>query len=413
MNQWFVCFCFITNLLISLGSLSITLAFTSTSSKYFRKGFGGTQFTRDSSVFVSYSSSSDDINDGDIEGLRQMLEACWKTETMGNVPTNAESAAIAAAESIESAIESTGTRKSIFYVDIQLPQYDIMRGSRIYDEVLATEFCIALVNQLKGRFNIVVRDGKTLNTLSRIFSAREGCNVTAINNVPMQQVNDDDNKTVSITESDSFRGIQSSQIEYDDFADFDVIGDDEPSQSSTANVDVFRENLIQSWQSVPSSNDNKFDNKQSANNIAAPTYICYRLSSMFGHSKISRGPDMIDDVCGAVSINAQPIDDEDSIIVLSAVTQEEVIGIRALASKFSTKKNIILVNCQFPNNIVPKELIEGQTVYSILPLVARRKVSSASESSQKVPKVVVLRRYPRDWEVSVNVLLPRFSYNFV
>jgi hypothetical protein len=41
-------------------------------------------------------------------------------------------------------------------------------------------------------------------------------------------------------------------------------------------------------------------------------------------------------------------------------------------------------------------------VYSILPLIARR-ASGTKEAATASPKVVVLRRYPREWEVYVDI----------
>jgi len=69
-----------------------------------------------------------------------------------------------------------------------------------------------------------------------------------------------------------------------------------------------------------------------------------------------------------------------------------------LAAKYKQSKTIVLVNCHFEP--VPVEIIKAETVYSLLPLAAKQKQqASGSDSYAPVPKVVVLRRYPRDFEV--------------
>ena len=119
---------------------------------------------------------------------------------------------------------------------------------------------------------------------------------------------------------------------------------------------------------------------------------------------------MIDEVVRAVSDNGLPTDTEETIIILSAVQKDEMIAVRSLAAKYKGKKDIIMVNCQF--DILPRELIRAKTVYSILPLIARPTVSDENifgsnkppppEEGESPPKVVVMRRYPKDWEVYVD-----------
>jgi len=130
---------------------------------------------------------------------------------------------------------------------------------------------------------------------------------------------------------------------------------------------------------------------------------------MLGSAQVSSGADMVDDVIRAVTANALPNDDEETIIILSAIGREEMIGVRGLVGKYEGKKKIVLVNCSL--NPPPRELMMAQTVYSIQPYVARPKVSEAnlfgSQAPQpqqfSPPKVVVMRRFPRDWEVFVDV----------
>jgi len=82
-----------------------------------------------------------------------------------------------------------------------------------------------------------------------------------------------------------------------------------------------------------------------------------------------------------------------------------MIAIRALAGQYKATKKIILVNCRLDSPL-PRELIGAETVYSILPLIAKPQTTTSRHNEPKKddnPKVVVLRRYPRDWEVYVDM----------
>ena len=109
---------------------------------------------------------------------------------------------------------------------------------------------------------------------------------------------------------------------------------------------------------------------------------------------------MIDDVIAAVSANGKPTESDDNIVILSPVSKEEMIAIRALLGQYSKTKKIILVNCKLDAPL-PRELIGAETVYSILPLIA--KSTNGRIQDRDDPKVVVLRRFPRDWEIYVDV----------
>jgi hypothetical protein len=136
----------------------------------------------------------------------------------------------------------------------------------------------------------------------------------------------------------------------------------------------------------------------------------YRLTSMLGDVTFKPGPDMLDAVIQAVSANAQPRANEDTINILSSCSQEETIGVRALVAKYQSSKTILLVNCQF--DLIPRELIQAETIYYLLPMIVRPKQSiqpattlqptkskSSSVLQSEDPKLVVLRRYPRDFEL--------------
>ena len=117
---------------------------------------------------------------------------------------------------------------------------------------------------------------------------------------------------------------------------------------------------------------------------------------------------MLDDVVKAVQTNAQPSEDEETIIILSPISREEMVAVRSLVAKYEGKKKIILVNSHLEP--IPRELRQAETVYSVLPLVANIRKSGvnifASQNAEEEalpPKVVVMRRYPRDWEVYVDI----------
>jgi hypothetical protein len=353
----------------------------------------------------SLKSSYDDDNPLD-DDVRKLLESSWNADTMGAVPTNPGIAAREAAACLKSARENNA--QSLVFVNLLLPSYDVMQGPNVYDDVLAVEFCIALAQALEDQACILVRDSRTLKTVSRVLEARER------DLRPDKEWADDDDSNDDID-------IETN----DDFVSSGSIGDDEETIESTKkdNVDVFREQLMASWDG-PTAEGNSVDAetekpmRDSASRELTPENTnkkdttkpfrlerMYRLASLFGDAIISPGPDMINQAVKAVSVNAQPTEDEETIIILSAVRNEEVVAVRSLAAKYETNKNIILVNCQF--DPLPRELVRAITVYSILPLVARpvvteRNFSGKPNEKQEPPKVVVMRRYPKDWEVHVD-----------
>ena len=330
-----------------------------------------------------------DENDS-VDQMRRLLESSWNSDTMGVVPTNADAAASAAAEAIFAAREQQD--KQLYMVDILLPQYDIRQGERLYDEVMAVEFCISLAKRLEGKSAIVVRDQKTLDTVTRILDAREDTDSVAYDE---EEEDDDDGEGADEAVAD---------VEfYDDFADFGTIGAESSSAPSGDDVDSFRDKVASSWDAPPAEKSEM--PKLKVPSMAVPKQ--HRLTSMLGDATISKGVDMKEDVINAVREHGQPTEEEDTLIILSAASPEELIGIRGLVGKFDKTKQIVLVNCQLQP--LPRELMSAETVYSVLPLVARptqsdRDIfdSTKQDDEQTPPKVVVLRRYPSDWEVFVD-----------
>jgi hypothetical protein len=343
-----------------------------------------------------------------LDGLRSLLEASWNVQSMGVVPSSPEQAAEAAASALISALNRN--QVPLFFVDILLPQYDITRGTNLYDEVRAVEFCIALAERLEGKSQIIVRDSKVLNVVNRIFNAREGYNSKSRDMAPSNV------EPVSSRE-DARQDSEQNIVVYDDFADFDLgstvldnaekLTDVEKppsfSSDSEADLDLFRKKLASTWtnDSVNQDEVREEERIQETREIEN-TEKFFRLTSMLGEASISSGSDMMDDVAKAVTANALPRDDEDTIIILSAVSKEEMLAVRAIASNYKGKKKIILVNAKL--SVVPRELVQAQTVYSILPLIAaQRSGGGSAPTGTPSPQVVVLRRYPRDWEVFVDI----------
>ncbi len=353
-----------------------------------------------------------------LQELRRQLESSWNIESMGSVPTNPESAADAAASSLLSAMSrsASGSPSSIFLIDILLPSYDITQGTNLYDEVLATEFCIALAKFFKGKSMILMRDGKTLQTVNRILDMREKDRIAAMTADAVDDEEDDDEE-----EDDE------DDDELDDGAIRSTEFLDRVSAKPAADIDAFRQQLMSSWESGSSRTDLNEGNgdddipsppakpsqpkDQTSVRAAEAPLKRHRLASMFGDAKIAKGPDMTDDAVRAIKANGKPHEDEETIIILSAVSPEEMVGIRGLVSTYGKTKTFVLVNCKI--NPLPRELIQAETVYSILPLIARptvsdqnifgKEASTSSTSEPPKPKVVVMRRYPRDWEVFVDV----------
>jgi hypothetical protein len=356
------------------------------------------------------SAKNEDEGDNEIDAMRRLLDASWNINTMGSVPTTPEAAADAAVQCIEQASAMKPLSKQLFFVKILLPQYDIRSGAKVYDEVLATGFCIHLAKRLQGKTQILLRDDKTVVSVNRVFAAREKNYLeTAIDKVEDDHIADD-------------------ALFYDDFADIGLLGVDIESTPSTLaasdspttsealdDVETFRQQLITEWnekvgQDLDADMDADVDDQPSSGTeLTTPTELSsqHRLASMFGDAKLSTGADMGQSVISALSMNGKPRDDEGTIIILSASSLEDLIAVRSLVATYGATKRIILVNCSL--DPIPRELKHSETIYSVMPLIAKVKVKNANminaqkEPDNKLPpKVVVLRRYPRDWEIFVD-----------
>jgi hypothetical protein len=337
-------------------------------------------------------SSNDGKGRDELGSMRLLLEQSWNVETMGEIPADASVAAKEAFQTIESA---SANGVSVFLVDLLLPAYDIKQGSNLYDEVLAVEYCIALSEYLEGKSSILVRDAKVLQTVSRILDAREIA--MEEETLETESESDDDDETLEAVE------------ENEDVEDEDEEVDNEKEEDDISEIDTFRQSLKANWNVDEDDSEADLEDFPA---VEAPTASepgttlskpktktrRHRLASMFGNNEISQGADMMTEVVNAIRENALPEEDEENIIILSSLSLEETVAVRSLVGKYSDRKKVILVNCKL--DPLPPELRTAETVYSILPLIAKPKASAEEEAP---PKVVVLRRYPKPWEIYVDV----------
>lgn len=348
-----------------------------------------------------FSSPNDN---GDV--MRRMLEESWNTSKMGRVPADPESAAKEAFSSILQAAGATAadgenlveedSMSGIFFVDLLLPSYDmsiLQQGVNLYDEVAAVEYCISLANCFKGKTEILVKDNTIVKTVTKILKARE--------------------------DLESEKAAAENGL----ISDGDIVfgsGDDEsgePAQadatvrldSDDADRDAFRQQLLANWNdysSDPIEDGIDTSRPKTKNKVPTSNSKSYRLASLFGNYRIFKGADMANLVIQAVRENALPAADENNIIILGARGQDEMVAVRGLVAKYANQKKIILVNSQFQP--VPRELLSAETVYSVLPLAGKKAGNNDNgntndEGEKPPPKIVVLRRYPKDWEVFVDV----------
>jgi hypothetical protein len=267
---------------------------------------------------------------------------------------------------------------------------------------MAVEFCVALAKCLQGKTEILVRDQKTLSIVEKVLNTRE-------------RLDDVD------------RSMEDDEDYFDDEEDEDDTNDYESPPGTSVeisldeDVDSFRQRLMSGWHgnnnnsqrtekecfdTLPFPSEEPISHPSSANFNPRQKTKRHRLASLFGSAQISsKSPDMPQDVVHAVRNNAMPMKDEENIIILNANGEDETVAIRALVDKYHKERKIILVNCQFSQ--MPTELQKAQIVYSILPLVVKEKETGRNLSVKGYKdgssKVVVLRRYPKDWEIFIDI----------
>eukprot|EP00957_Ditylum_brightwellii_P204175 15338013-Ditylum_brightwellii.AAC.1 len=193
------------------------------------------------------------------------------------------------------------------------------------------------------------------------------------------------------------------------------------------------ESIVPPQNTIPSSNDEN-ENTQSTTTTTTssssppPLYEFRSLLGDLSKNKLppqTSGGDWINAIVKVVDENTvhSGSNEDDVIIILSPYTPEETVAVRRIISRYGTTttsdgvvknadKVIVLVNCKL--NPLPRELIQAELVYGILPLMVQAKQQSQTtpsspspqeeeEEKKSTPKAVVLKRYPKDWEVFIDI----------
>jgi len=189
-------------------------------------------------------------------------------------------------------------------------------------------------------------------------------------------------------------------------------------ESSLDSIDSFRAMLEQSYavdDAVPAPDAAAAAGSEET---AAPVKFLpegVRLGSLLGDVPISRGVDGASDVRDAVDGTGRDapavLSTDEALVILAPHTRLHSMAIRRVLAEYCGGKTaVVLINCRC--DPLPRELARSETVYGISAFVARRKVSDENVFGSAAPpgttpplaqpKAVVMRRYPRDWEVFVD-----------
>lgn len=334
-------------------------------------------FDRERRPFVRVPSSNEraagnDVDD-DADALRRLLEESWSANVVDGVPSAPEEGARATARAVGAALKD-GHRS--VRVEVSLPSYEPTSGPRVYDEAALVGFCAALAEALRDetsstsvrRSLILVRDAAAARVARGVLEGERLRQETR----PMRE---------------------NEQNEKDD--------DDD--------VDEFRRRMMADWDG----DDHDDDDSATSHDDSATSHddddVCYRIDSVFGTREVpdndSLGPDTMEQVVRAVDRHDPVSDDDDdeAIMLLSTRGVVETIGARRLLARYGDRRVVILVN--FRADPLPRELVGVPTAYGLTPLVARpvAAVDGATSSSSSPIRAVVSRRYPRDWELFVDV----------
>jgi len=318
--------------------------------------------------FDDVDDSIPDNEDPRLQAMKSLLESSWDAKSMGVIPTDPQNGAEAASECVANALANN---KNILMIDLRLPSYDITEGSKMYDMLSVYDFCTFLSDNLKERNLIrksllLVRNEKERAEIDRVVSQR-------------------DELTTTKTTLDDDRG--------------------EEKEEGNSEVDDFRRHLMNSWDDdMPSGDhDTRAEDEKAVSKttpqqkkISNNNNSSYRLCSMVGN-EIGTGPDSFDEVIDAVDNNAILKQDEDALIIMCPYDTQDVIALRRTLARYGNTRTIIIVNSRIEQ--IPRELDSGLLVYGVMPLIARSKESD-NESGLKV---VVMKRYPDDWSVYVDV----------
>jgi hypothetical protein len=309
-----------------------------------------------------------------MEAMRSMLEKSWNGNSMGTVPATPEKAAEAAAESVAIAM---GKQHNIIMIDLRLPSYDIMEGPKLYDKKAVYDFCSYLSDQLRQRKLI-------RKSLVLVRNEKERL--------------------------DTERAIQLSREEITIDDDDESWNDSEVSEANE--IDEFRKKLMDSWDTPTDklSSSATAEPKPASKPTLDPN-SSHRLWSMIGNDEITSGSDMFEQVIAAVDKHARLVvtgpssEQEDALVIVSPYDTTDLIAVRRILARYGQTRTIIIVNSRLEN--LPAEMNNAVLVYAVMPLVARSmskdNTIDEDDDSESGLKVVVMKRFPENWCLFVDV----------
>jgi hypothetical protein len=285
-------------------------------------------------------STGEEEEDARLLAMRNILESSWDRSRMGIVPSDPHSAARAIIECVSNAMSRN---HNVVTVDLRLPSYDILEGRRAYDAIAVYDLAVSLSDEMRDA------------GLSRrcLILVRNGGEVNEIERV-----------LESRRRGRKGGGRRSS--------DDDVLLD-------------------------------------------GPT-TSHRLSSAIGHDLDDHyspggsinGPDGFDRIVQATDANARLGVDEDALIVLSPYDDTDVIALRRILARYGSSRTILIVNSRF--GVEPREMSDAVLAYGMLPLVAAARGDNSNDDESGRGRggggglrAVVMKRFPRDWTVYVDV----------
>jgi len=373
------------------------------------------------------NADGDDSGRTNVDTMRSLLESSWNAGTMGEVPTSPESAARAASHSIAASLAAQ-PRCRLLQVDIRLPSFDVRRGPNVYDDVQSVEFCCQLAENLRrdsngsvGKALILLRDGNAVRSAARILDVKER----------RRKEDQEGSSDVSNTDATSDT-VDEDDVELDGDDELPEISDDDGDDRDDG-IDAFRKQLSLTWGGDDGQESNgeegggepqidpseaaaaanrarrgREELQPSVNFNPEETEDGYRLASWFSDENISTGGDMFTDAIEAVDAHGTMLTSEDVLILLSPVSREDTVAVRRLISRYGGAKTIVLVNSALDPE--PKEAFLSIPAYSITPLLAKPMQSEGNFMSQKdiaeeetPTKIIILRRFPDDWQCYVDV----------
>jgi hypothetical protein len=274
-----------------------------------------------------------------LAAMRSILESSWDASSMGGVPSDPASAARSAAECVSSAMSSN---RNVAIVDLRLPTYDVLEGRRAYDAVAVYDFGVALSGEMRER------------GLARkcLILARNGGEVDEIR-----------------------RGVE-----------FRRRWGGGTTKTAAASPPLLSSPSHRLWSTV----GRDLDGIVSGGGIGG------------------LGPDAFGRIVSAVDANARLAPDEDALVILSPFDATDVVALRRILARYGRSRTIVIFNPRFEAE--PREMDDAVLVYGMLPLVAASRNAGAGGGGRGGSgegggelRAVVMKRFPREWAVYVDV----------